>query len=112
MFRAGRDSAACCDQPVCFLPRLVPIKIEIQVFGHGCDRDLTAHAVAVRVEWRSERRDAEPARSDRHDAAADPALAGQTDLEGPVAGSIVESFHHHLGENSRHILPLHDRNAR
>src|SRR6516225_377386 len=90
-----------------FLPRSVPIKIETEAPGHVGHGDLPPYAVAVHVKRRRERGDAKSSRSDRHDATTDPALARQTDLEGPVAGGIVEPFHHHLGENPWHILPFH-----
>ena len=62
-----------------------------------------AHAVAAGVEQRREHADAELARLDRHDPAADPALGGQADIELPAAGEIV---HAAGGHDAQHVADM------
>ena len=62
-----------------------------------------AHAVAARVQQRREHADAELARLDRHDPAADPALGRQADGELPAAGEIV---HAAGGHHAQHVADM------
>src|SRR5437588_8770353 len=58
-------------------------------------RQLSLHAVTGRIERRRESAEAAFARRNRDDAAADPALARQTDVVKPVARGLVQSRGNH-----------------
>src|ERR1044071_5795223 len=84
------------------------VHVEVEFSCDVLDDLLGLHAVACRVERRSEDGDGSLAGDDRDDAAAHPALCWQTDVPRPAAGAVVEARHHHGREDIGYVLGLDD----
>ena len=85
--------------------------VEAQRAGQEARHELAAHAVAGSVERRREGAEPALARRDRHDAAADAALARDADVEQPVARRLVEAGGRHRPERVAAGRGRHDPRA-
>src|SRR5678816_1312144 len=80
------------------------IRVAVQCRRNVGDGSLGADAVPGVVERRRDDRDAEVARRDGNDAAADTALGGQASVIEPLAAIVVEARGRHDREHVRDIV--------